>query len=113
MQNLGRFGIMLLLLLLAALEIHAENPAFPLVMANDNRAAAGQLKNGVLELRLELGQVRWNPEDENGDHRDIYAFAEKGHAPQNSGPLIRVLQGTQRAANRLHCADRQPIVPLE
>jgi FtsP/CotA-like multicopper oxidase with cupredoxin domain len=95
MQHLGRFGIMLLLLFLAALEMHAEGPALPLVMANLNRTAAGQLENGVLELRLELRQGRWYPEDENGDHRYIYAFAEEGHLPQSSGPLIRVLQGTQ------------------
>ena len=95
MQHLGRFGIALLLLFLAALEMHAENPALLLVMANDNRTAAGQLENGVLELRLELRQGRWYPEDENGDHRDIYAFAEEGHAPQSAGPLIRVLQGTE------------------
>jgi manganese oxidase len=95
MRHLGRFVIVLLLLFLAALEIHAENPSLPVVMANDNRTAAGRLENGVLDLRLELRQGQWYPEDANGDHRDIYAFAEEGQAPQSSGPLIRVLQETQ------------------
>jgi len=67
----------------------------PRVTANDNRIPAGQVKNGVLELRLELRAAVWCPEDESGAHRDIYAFAEEGHAPQISGPLIRVPQGTQ------------------
>jgi FtsP/CotA-like multicopper oxidase with cupredoxin domain len=67
----------------------------PKVVANDNRTPAGQLRNGVLELRLELREGVWYPEDEGGAHRDIYAFAEEGHAPQSSGPLIRVPQGTQ------------------
>jgi len=96
MRHLGRFGVVLLLhLFLAALEVDAESPSLPLVMVNDNRTASGQLENGVLELRLELRQGRWYPEDEKGDHRDIYAFAEEGHAPQSAGPLIRVPQGTE------------------
>jgi manganese oxidase len=71
-------------------------------MANDNRAPAGHLKNGVLDLHLELRQGRWYPEDDAGAYRDIYAFAEEGHAPQVSGPLVRVLQGTQIHATILN-----------
>ena len=56
MRHLGRFVSVLLLLFLAALEIHAENPLLPLVIANDNRTPAGQLKNGVLKLELEISQ---------------------------------------------------------
>ncbi len=80
----------------AALAQTAENTT-PLqrVMANDNRTPAGQLKNGVLDLRLELTDGTWCPEEEEGGHRDVYAFAEEGRAPQSSGPLIRVPQGTQ------------------
>jgi FtsP/CotA-like multicopper oxidase with cupredoxin domain len=64
-------------------------------MANDNCAPAGHLKNGVLDLHLELRQGRWHPEDDAGAYRDIYAFGEEGHAPQTPSPLIRVPQGTQ------------------
>ena len=95
MRHLGRLGIVLLLLFLAALEIHAENPSLPLVIANDNRTPAGQLRKGVLKLELEISRGRWYPEDEKGQYRDAYAFAEKGHLPESSGPLIRVPQGTQ------------------
>ena len=72
-----------------------ENSALPTVVANDNRTPAGQLANGVLELRLTLNEARWYPEDENGGYRDVFAFGEEGHAPQISGPLIRLPQGTE------------------
>jgi hypothetical protein len=36
------------------------------MIANDNRTPAGQLKNGVLNLQLELREGRWYPEDERG-----------------------------------------------
>jgi hypothetical protein len=32
-------------------------------MANDNRSPAGQLKNGILDLRLGLSSGVWYPED--------------------------------------------------
>ena len=95
MRHLGRFGIMLLVLFSAALARPAEDSSLPPVMANDNRTPAGQLKNGILELRLEVRAGIWYPEDEGGGHRDVYAFAEEGYAPQSSGPLIRVPEGTQ------------------
>jgi manganese oxidase len=95
MRHLRRFGIMLLVLFSAALARPAENSSLPSVMANDNQKPAGQLKNGVLNLQLDLRQGRWYPEDEGGGYRDVYAFAQEGHAPQISGPLIRVPQGTK------------------
>jgi FtsP/CotA-like multicopper oxidase with cupredoxin domain len=86
---------MLLVLFSAALASPAEDSSLPLVMENNNRTPAGQLKNKVLELQLDLRRGRWYPEDEGGGYRDVYAFAEVGHAPQSSGPLIRVPQGTE------------------
>jgi FtsP/CotA-like multicopper oxidase with cupredoxin domain len=94
-RHSGRLGILLLALCPLAFARPAEDSSLPPVMANDNRTPAGQLKNGVLNLQLELRQGRWYPEDEKGEYRDVYAFAEEGHAPQSSGPLIRVPQGTQ------------------
>jgi FtsP/CotA-like multicopper oxidase with cupredoxin domain len=73
----------------------AEKSDLPKVMANDNRTPAGQLTNGVLELRLMFNEAAWYPEEDSGGQRDVYAFAEEGHAPQSSGPLIRAPQGTQ------------------
>ena len=95
MWYLARLGLASILLVSTSPAVQAENPALPLVMANDNRTASGQLKNGVLKLELELNQGRWYPEDEAGQYREVFAFAEKGHAPQSSGPLIRVPQGTK------------------
>jgi len=63
-------------------------------MANDNRTPAGELRNGTLSLQLELREGRWYPENSGGPYRDVYAFAEADRAPQSSGPLIRVPQGT-------------------
>jgi hypothetical protein len=94
MRHPGRFGIVFLVLFSAALARPAKNSPLPLVMANDNQTPAGQLKKGVLELRLELSQGRWYPGDEEDGYGDVYAFAEEGHAPQSSGPLIRVPLGT-------------------
>ncbi|MBV8572250.1 MAG: multicopper oxidase domain-containing protein, partial [Acidobacteriaceae bacterium] len=94
MRDLGRFQIMLLVLSSAAWATSEDSP-LPLVMANNNRTPAGQLKNGVLEVQLAVSRGRWYPEDEGGGYRDVYAFSESGHAPQISGPLIRVLQGTE------------------
>lgn len=73
----------------------ASDSSLPVVVANDNRTPAGEIKDGVLRVRLELKQGRWYPGNEGGVYRDVYAFAEEGHAPQNAGPLIRVPQGTQ------------------
>ncbi len=69
--------------------------ALPEAVANDNRAAAGDLKNNVLELKLEMREAVWYPEEKGGGHRDAYVFAESGGAPQTPGPLIRVAQGTE------------------
>jgi manganese oxidase len=90
-----RLGMILLALCAAAVSNAADDSSLPAVLANDNRTPAGQLKNGVLNLHLELRAGRWYPEEQGGAYRDVYTFAEEGHAPQSSGPLIRVPQGTQ------------------
>ena len=53
------------LLTVSLLFIQASRPAdqatLPVATANDNRKAAGVLKNGILELKLELRATRWYP----------------------------------------------------
>jgi FtsP/CotA-like multicopper oxidase with cupredoxin domain len=83
---------------------HLSSP--PTIVANDNRTPAGHLKNGVLELRLELREGVWSPEADSGGHRDVYVFAEEGRPLQSPGPLIRVPQGTQI---RAHVRNTLPI----
>lgn len=72
----------------------AASDALPAIVANDNRAPAGHLQNGVLELKLELRHATFYPDTEGGISRDAYAFAEEGGAPQSPGPLIRAPEGT-------------------
>ena len=72
----------------------AEQSLLPVTAANDNRTPAGNLKDGILNVRLELRQARWYPEAADGVHEDVYAFTEEGHQPQSPGPLLRVPHGT-------------------
>jgi manganese oxidase len=96
-------GILLFLLGAAHVGAAADSP-LPAVAANDNRTPAGQLQNSVLQIHLELREGRWYPVDDGGLYKDVYAFAEEGRAPQSSGPLIRVPQGT-----RIHATIRNTL----
>ena len=64
------------------------------VVPNDNRVAAGTLRNGVLTLRLVARPALWRPEGATGPELPIFAFAEEGKMPRIPGPLIRVPVGT-------------------
>jgi len=66
----------------------------PLIAANDNRVTSGQLRDGVLTLRLEMRKGIWHPEGEDGEAIPVYAFGETGKPLQVPGPAIRVPQGT-------------------
>ncbi len=63
--------------------------------ANDNRRPAGQLRNGVLTVKLEVRRGVWHPEAENGEAIPIYGLAEPGKSLQVPAPLIRVPEGTR------------------
>src|SRR5688500_11570697 len=63
------------------------------IVTNDNRVPAGQLRDGVLTLRLELRQALWHPEGEGGEAIRVYALAEVGKPAQAPAPLIRVPEG--------------------
>ena len=65
------------------------------VIPNDNRVAAGTLRNGVLTLHLEARKGTWFPDGDDGPSLALPMFAEVGRAPQNPGPLIRVPAGTR------------------
>src|SRR5438309_8384618 len=72
-----------------------QSPESVAIHANDNRIPAGELKDGILILHLELTSGNWYPEADDGPSMKIEAFAEEGKAPQIPGPLIRVPQGTE------------------
>jgi len=66
----------------------------PQVVTNDNRQAAGTLRNGVLTLELRAQHGLWRPEGESGPAIRIEAFSEGTSAPSAPAPLIRVPEGT-------------------
>jgi FtsP/CotA-like multicopper oxidase with cupredoxin domain len=66
----------------------------PLIQANDNRTPAGELRDGVLYLELEMAKGIWHPEAEDGEKIPTYAFREPGKPLQAPGPTIRVPVGT-------------------
>jgi len=72
----------------------ATPPAQPLVRANDNRVAAGQLMGHELHLSLDARWARWSPDGVRGAAAPIQAFSEAGKPTQIPGPLIRVPLGT-------------------
>jgi len=79
----------------------ASATAFPVaaqrqesIVANDNRTPAGELRDGVLTLRLEMRKGNWHPEREDGETIPVYAFGETGKDLQIPAPAIRVPQGT-------------------
>ena len=72
-----------------------QAPAAVAIRANDNRISAGELKDGILTLHLEVTSGSWYPEADDGPSMKIEAFAEEGKTPQIPGPLIRVPQATE------------------
>ena len=72
-----------------------QSPASVSIHTSDNRISAGELKNGILTLHLELTSGSWYPEADDGPSMKIEAFAEEGKAPQIPGPLVRVPQATE------------------
>ncbi len=77
----------------------ARPSALPVVEANDNRTAAGVLKNDTLTIHLVVKMATWYPEAPDGPHVDVAAFSEEGKAPSIPGPLIRVPEGTTIVAS--------------
>ena len=78
-----------------ATAVIAAAESVPTIAPNQNHHPAGELRNGVLTLQLEIGKGSWHPESEDGAGLAVYAFGEAGHPLQNPGPLLRVPQGTE------------------
>lgn len=86
-------GMLAVLVLFLPLALRAQAPAR--VVANDNRTPSGELRDGVLTLRLDAVKGVWYPERDFGPGFEIDAFAEAGRAPSSPGPLIRIPAGTE------------------
>ena len=65
------------------------------IAINDNRAAAGTLRDGVLTIRLDARTGDWHPDGDADRGITVAAFAEEGKPAQIPGPLIRVPKGTE------------------
>ena len=65
------------------------------VTANDHRQTAGTLRDGKLELKLDVVNAQWFPEAETGPSVTMQAFAEQGKSAEIPGPMIRVPEGTE------------------
>ena len=74
---------------------HVPAPDQPHAVPNDNRAAGGTLRHGVVTLRLVIREASWYPDGPGGCALRVRAFAEEGKAAQIPGPLIRVRAGTE------------------
>jgi FtsP/CotA-like multicopper oxidase with cupredoxin domain len=87
------------LLLLAVVRIATGTtplPAqLPVAMPNDNRTAAGVLRDGVLHVELQAVRALWHPDGDSLPGVAVDAFAEPGKAPQVSGPLLRMPVGAE------------------
>ncbi len=64
---------------------------------NDNRRAAGTVRNGLLTLHLEARLGTWHPDGDSAPGAAVPAFAEAGKPTEIPGPLIRVPAGTDVA----------------
>ena len=70
-------------------------PAVERIAVNDNQAAAGVLRDGVLTIHLEARDGEWHPDRDSDPSLVVRAFAEKGKGLLIPGPLIRVSEGTE------------------
>ena len=92
--------------------VHAPgSPAIERIVINDNRAAAGVLRNGVLTIQLEAREGEWHPDGESAPGIVVRAFAEKGKPLSIPGPLIRVPEGTEINASVTNTLPHSLVVP--
>jgi FtsP/CotA-like multicopper oxidase with cupredoxin domain len=81
----------------------------PVAMPNDNRAAAGTLRDGVLDVSLEAKPAMWHLDGDSLPGLQVEAFAEPGRPPSAPGPLIRVPQGTTIRARIRNTLERDTL----
>jgi FtsP/CotA-like multicopper oxidase with cupredoxin domain len=74
-----------------AARVHAPAPMD--VKVNDNRRAAGTMRNDTLTARFTVKLARWAPEGMHHRQVDVAAFTEEGKAPMIPAPLLRVRTG--------------------
>ena len=85
-------------LLSSLLLLGARDPV-PRADANDNRAPAGRLRDGVLTIALDAREAMWHPDGPDAPGIAMQAFGERGRTPSIPGPLLRVPAGTEVRAS--------------
>ena len=78
------------------------------IIINDNRKPAGEFRNGIYYINLEIREGNWYPESKEGAPIKISAIAESGKPLQVPGPLIRVPEGTEIRATITNRVSGQP-----
>ena len=68
------------------------------------------MRDGRLELRLDIVNAQWFPEAEDGPSVTMQAFAEEGHAPEIPGPMLRVPEGTEISVTLHNSLDVEVVV---
>ena len=82
--------------LLGGFSLSAQSPKTPAeVVPNDNRTAAGVVRDGVLQVKLEVGYGVWYPDGHQASGIVVQTFSEAGQAPRIPGPLLRIATGTR------------------
>jgi FtsP/CotA-like multicopper oxidase with cupredoxin domain len=75
--------------------VYADDPSdYPRIESNNNLNPAGNLKEEVLTVDLEVSWGDFYMEDESRPGLHMTAIGEKGKAPTIPAPLIRVVTGT-------------------
>ena len=73
----------------------AEISDLPAITTHDNLKSAGQLKDGVLTIHLEVKEGVWHPNADNETGVPVLAIGEEGGQASIPGPMIRVPEGTR------------------
>lgn len=80
------------------------------IAANDNRVAAGVLREGVQTVRIEARAGEWHPDRDADPGLVVHAFGEPGKPLQIPGPLIRVRTGTVVKVFVRNALEAKPLV---
>src|SRR5258705_13994611 len=83
-------------------------PATPRATTHENRRPPGTLRDGKLELKLDVVNAQWFPEAEDGPSVVMQTPAQQGRSPELPGPMIRGPEGTQ-----IHNTLRNPLPDFE
>jgi hypothetical protein len=77
------------------------SPGSDTIAINDNRTPAGSLEGTTLTVHLEAREGTWYPDGDADPGINVRAFGMEGGPLQIPGPLIRVVEKSRWATERL------------